>query len=402
MLEGLDRLMRGRTCILITHSPRLARTADRIVELDQGRIVRERKPSRKPQLDRLLDRDAAREILTRSLGPGETLGDVTLARVAYRPGKRALAHYRAGAGDAVIVTGNEGAGTYDAGEDVTVTWLPFDPRLPALGAHPDELARRLDLEPDGEPALLRYKPRARAVLRWGDHVLKAYGERAEFDAAVGGLRADLPLPTAAFEAALPDLRLTMQRRVAGALPHSAAAAAGEAGETVAKLQHAALHHLPAAPPERQLAEAQAKAELIAAVAPELRARVEPLLHRLTRELPIKAALRPAHGDFHVDQFLQATNGLAVIDFDGLCLAAPAFDLATYAADVVRGRGDDREAVEAVLAPLLDGYGERPNALDWHLSAAILTRAAHPFHRQVPAWRERMEAMVTTAEGYTHA
>ena len=30
--------------------------------------------------------------------------------------------------------------------------------------------------------------------------------------------------------------------------------------------------------------------------------------------------------------------------------------------------------------------------------AILTRAAHPFHRQVPAWRERMEAMVTTAEG----
>ena len=29
VLQGLDRLMRGRTCILITHSPRLARTADR-------------------------------------------------------------------------------------------------------------------------------------------------------------------------------------------------------------------------------------------------------------------------------------------------------------------------------------------------------------------------------------
>ena len=39
MLEGLDRLMRGRTCILVTHSPRLARTADQIVELDHGRIV---------------------------------------------------------------------------------------------------------------------------------------------------------------------------------------------------------------------------------------------------------------------------------------------------------------------------------------------------------------------------
>src|SRR6201999_4290411 len=31
VLEGLDRLMRGRTCILITHSPRLARSADRVV-----------------------------------------------------------------------------------------------------------------------------------------------------------------------------------------------------------------------------------------------------------------------------------------------------------------------------------------------------------------------------------
>ncbi len=39
VLEGLDRLMRGRTCLLITHSPRLARTADRIVELDHGQLV---------------------------------------------------------------------------------------------------------------------------------------------------------------------------------------------------------------------------------------------------------------------------------------------------------------------------------------------------------------------------
>ena len=31
VLQGLDRLMRDRTCILVTHSPRLARTADRIV-----------------------------------------------------------------------------------------------------------------------------------------------------------------------------------------------------------------------------------------------------------------------------------------------------------------------------------------------------------------------------------
>ncbi len=45
VLEGLDRLMRGRTCLLVTHSPRLARSADRIVELDHGRIVRAEVPS---------------------------------------------------------------------------------------------------------------------------------------------------------------------------------------------------------------------------------------------------------------------------------------------------------------------------------------------------------------------
>ena len=138
--------------------------------------------------------------------------------------------------------------------------------------------------------------------------------------------------------------------------------------------------------------------MIVAVAPDLRELVEPLVHRLERSLPTALALHPAHGDFHVDQLLLDDDGLAVIDFDQMCLAPPALDLATYAADVVRGRGTDEEAIEAVLAPLLEGYGARPEALDWHLSAAILTRAAHPFHRQVPAWRERMEAMVTTAEG----
>ena len=38
VLDGLQTLMRGRTTILITHSPRLARTADRVVELTAGRV----------------------------------------------------------------------------------------------------------------------------------------------------------------------------------------------------------------------------------------------------------------------------------------------------------------------------------------------------------------------------
>jgi aminoglycoside phosphotransferase (APT) family kinase protein len=106
---------------------------------------------------------------------------------------------------------------------------------------------------------------------------------------------------------------------------------------------------------------------------------------------------PAHGDFHADQIIVGGDRLAVIDFDSLCLAPPALDLATYAADVVRGRPTDAESLQDVLEPLLAGYGTRPEALEWHLATAILTRAAHPFHRQVPGWRERMAAMVSTAE-----
>jgi ABC-type multidrug transport system fused ATPase/permease subunit len=40
VLDGLQALMRGRTTILITHSPRLARTADRVVELAAAEAIR--------------------------------------------------------------------------------------------------------------------------------------------------------------------------------------------------------------------------------------------------------------------------------------------------------------------------------------------------------------------------
>ncbi len=396
VLEGLDRLMRDRTCILITHSPRLARTADRVIALDGGRVVRRRAP-----LDRLLDLDTVRRLLGQE--------DVEIARVAYSPGRRVDVHYRCGAAEAVASTAADEdlaararewerlapqLVSYDPDEDVIVTWLPFDPRLPALLAPPHELARRLDLDLDGEPELLRYHPRSRAVLAWGAHVLKAYGARRHFDAAVAALRTRSPLRTAAFEAALPDLRLTMQRRVAGAGAESAADVAGAAGEAVARLQRAALPRLREVPPAHLVDIARRRAELIEAVAPGTGA--GRLVARLRDTLPA-GALRPAHGDFHVDQLLLGGDGLAVLDLDGLCLAPPAHDLATYAADVVRGRESDAAGVHAVLHPLIGGYGGPPPDLEWHLATAILTRAAHPFQRQVPDWRERVEAMVRAAE-----
>jgi ATP-binding cassette, subfamily B, bacterial len=422
LLAGLGALMRDRTTILITHSRRLARLADRVVELHAGRIARARPPRlldpALPQLERLLDVDAMQAVL----GRDADVGDVNLQRVVYKPHKLAAVHYRMAVEgrphDAVatVVTGVDLAAQarkpryvalarraserapapeplrFDADVGALVSWLPFDPRLPALASP--------EVGGFGEPVLIGYKPRARAVLRAGDHVLKAYGSAAVFEAAVTGLvtaARHSPLPTADFAGADPELRLIAQGSVRGELPGSAAEVAERAGALVAALQRASLPDLPSAPPASQLEAAAHKAALIAAVLPALWPRLQALMRRLRATLPRPTELVPAHGDFHVDQLLLSGDEIAVVDFDQLCLAAPAVDLATYAADVVRGREGDLEALAAVLEPLLAGFCGRPDALDWHLTAAILERAAHPFQRQVPEWPGRTEAMLALAE-----
>ena len=131
--------------------------------------------------------------------------------------------------------------------------------------------------------------------------------------------------------------------------------------------------------------------------PELAARLDALVRGLEAAMPPAGPLVPAHGDFHVDQLLVAGDDLRVIDLDELCLAPPEHDLASYAADTVRGREDDAVALAAVLPPLLAGYGGRPGTLRWHLAAAILVRAPHPFLRFLPDWPCRIEGMVAAAE-----
>ena len=426
VLDGLRTLIRGRTTVLITHSPELARMADRVVRLDGGRIATARRSA--SPLDRLLDPGAVHEALARSLGDGD-LTDVTVSRVVYKPSELVAVHYRteiAGVRHDAVVTRVAGVDlaasarkpryrelarkvngrspapdplTYDAELDALVTWLPFDPRLPALAEPAGELARRLPAGGGGELELLGYKPRGRAVLRMGPFVLKAYGRRRQFEAARAGLLgADrAPLCTAVLEAAVPELRLTAQRSLSGERPATARAVAPEAGALVAALQQAQVGTLVVTGPERLLDAAVRKAAVVEAVLPHLQGRLRSLVRRLGDSLPAGVALVPAHGDFHADQLLLREGEIAVIDFDQMCLAAPALDLATYAADVVRGRGADLDRVHAVLEPLLEGFGRRPEALDWHLAAAILGRAAHPFQRQVPGWPERSEATVAAAE-----
>jgi ABC-type multidrug transport system ATPase subunit len=444
LIGSLEVLMRDRTTLLASHSPRLTRLAERVVRLEGGRRKdqsyvppRPATDPALPQLERLLDPARMQPVLARSLDSGPDRLDVN--RVVYKPGEIVAVQYRVsidGGEHGAVATSIAGADLaasarkprylelarrvdgrspaaeplrYDAEADAIVTWLPLDPRLPGLAEKGRELARRLreagatSIECNGDPALVGYKPRGRAVLRLRRHVLKAYGRARQYESALAGLMAASTsdvLRTGRFEAALPELRLTAQRCVAGTRPEAAGDVAGESGELLAALQSAFAGPVHAVAPEHHLAAAARKAAVVGAVLPALRSRLETLLGLLSRELPVGLPLAPAHGDFHVDQLLVADGGLAVVDFDQMCLAPPALDLAAYAADVVRGRPSDLDSVHAVLDQLLEGYGRRPEALDWYLAAAILGRAAHPFQRQVPSWPERVEGMVAAAEAST--
>ena len=485
VMAGLSELTQGRTTIIITHSIALARTADRVIVLDEGRIVEDGSPdellarqgtfrrlaegrvaapagspgaprptssSRSqqsvlpppdpalPEMSQLLDTDGMREVLHRSLRPdlvNVELEELRIARVRYDPQERVMVHYRTTLQDrehhavatviaqqdlaakvrnprfaemAALVDGRSpGARSviHESGVNAIIAWLPFDVKLPGLAAPGSMLVRYLagagapvPEAPDG-PEVLGYKPASRAVLRFGDSILKAYAKERQFDAALTGLSTSAQEPslcTPRLFAGIEDLRLTVQEVVPGIIPADASDAAGAAGTFLRTLHTCEFAALAPTLPAHQLSEADRHARLVGVVVPDLAARVQALIYQLTRRLPVDIPLVTAHGDFHVDQLIVNDDRTFVIDFDGMCFAPAALDVATYAADVVRGRGADLERVYAVLDPLCEGLGGTPDCIEWYLSTAILCRSTHPFRSQAPNWPERVRATVEAAEG----
>jgi ATP-binding cassette subfamily B protein len=510
VLEGLSSLMRGRTTVIISHSPRLIELADRAVSIENGRIGGElptqRSPDRAvtakrllrrvaelvaaepppapapepslrarvpadpalPRLPALLDPAAMAPVLHRSLDPDATLRDVRIHYVRYMPGTKAVVHYDVGIDgrrfDAVAmiaaggylarraakpenvalarrVDGRSPAPMplhYNAELDVLVQWYPLDLELPALGEPPARLAEELDAAgvpfgDVGEPATLRYKPRRRAVLRVGEHVLKIYAKQDEFAAAAAALGAADRLGevhTAGLEGHLPSWRVTAQPLLAGSPPSEPGEVAFGAGGLLRELQEvgaaeesarAVAANLPAlpglvevgellrdlgatphvfcaaAPPSDQLEAAADSAGFIAAILPALRGRLEQLVRDLEATTPAVDRLVLSHGDFSARQLLVTPDGLAVVDLDALCRAPAAFDPATFAAHLVSGEPGDLAKASEVLEELLQGYGGRPEGLSWYLATCILRHSRYPFRYLDENWPERVEAMVEAAE-----
>jgi phosphotransferase family enzyme len=435
---------------------KIARTLDRGAELRQ---VSAEPPRRAPvpvdpalpRLPLLLAPDAMAPILHRSLGPYAPFPQVRVHHVRYVPGAKLVVHYDVGLDgrryDAVamiaarpylarradkpknlalarLAGGRSPAPMplhYEPELDVLIQWYPLDLELPALAEPPKRLVDELRAAGaslravGGDPTTLGYKPRRRAVLRVGEHVLKIYARQEDFVAAIAGLEACAGLRsmrTAALEGHLPARLVTVQTLLAGAHPARPAAVAREVGALLGELQTAgaAVEALKAplvvqapqagvftALPAQQLALAEAAATYVAAIQPPLRGRLDALLRRLEATVPSIDRFVLSHGDFTARQLLVTPAGLAVIDLDALRLAPAALDPATYAAYLVFGGPDDLDEASEVLDELLEGYGGRPLGLSWYLATSILRQAGYPFRYFDEHWPERVEGMVTAAE-----
>jgi hypothetical protein len=281
-----------------------------------------------------------------------------------------------------------------------VEWYPARVSMPGLAFDPGRLGRELEAagqrRPEEEPALVSYKPERRAVQRWGDIYVKSYIDAAEYvRASSAALTARLtgiesPVPVAHIDQ---DklLALAEVRRVGGA------AVPREVGAVVARLHGAKIGGgLRRSPAADQLTLARTTAAQVAWLLPELQGPLRELVSSLVRSLPVEDQFVTSHGDLHLGQIIPTAAGLTLLDFDHMCLAAPARDAATLAAHLVEGGEDDLVRAESVLDDLLEGYGRVPAAIGWHLAAAILGRATFPLRQLRPDWPSRIARMVTDA------
>ncbi len=394
-----------------------------------------------PWLRHLLDTTVMAPLLARALRV-DTAPEVRIRSVRYKPGKNAVVHYDVGTekgwlqGVAYATAAPEELEakldssrnialatrvkrrtratpsplSYELETGALLQWLPLDMRLPALAKSGAKLTQRLEEAglsvAEGEkPVLLRYWARRRAVLGFGDHIIKLYRDPLDFAQAERGLRAASQLDgvtVASFEAALPNLRATVQHRVRGCAPALRPGSCEPAGAVLARL-HRATHPAPDAVgvsgTAELLAKAATRAQLVAQLVPGLEAEVRALLANLEARRPRGLPVVTSHGNFHAGQLIDTGDDLVVIDVDRLCRSHPGYDVAAYAAHLAFGRAgppDELELVATAVESLVKGYGSRPDALGWFLATCLLRRAPVPFRYLDERWPDAAADLVRSA------
>jgi ATP-binding cassette subfamily B protein/subfamily B ATP-binding cassette protein MsbA len=404
---------------------------------EQGLMPRRRRPvppadRAVPALRMLLDPDASAPLLQSTIGEGGQIQEVVICRVRYRPSKDLVVLYDAivrGRSHGVVITsgtrrslpevaadpgalaaarsvdGRSPAATplaYDSRTDALVQWLPLDLALPLVRAGSDDVrlglaGLGLDSTACGEPELVSYAPGRRATVVAGDYVLKGYpGGDALWRALRGWEAAGPGAPVAGrLEGALLGLGATV---VAGRGTTAAAglSGAGEAGALLRELHDMQGRSLASMTAADTLRSTLRSAAVLRAIVPVAADRIDRLAERLAASTPATAAGVTAHGDFEARELVHRDGALAVADLGRACVAAPALDLSSYAADAAAREGGGAAQALAVLDALLEGYRGRPAALRWHLSAALLRKAERPFRALEEAWPVQVERAVDAA------
>lgn len=380
----------------------------------------------------LLDPELMGGILGRRLPPAAGEPTVRIGFLRYRPTKSIVVSYevtfgeemqtafaladadadlaeRASAPESAALVAKVAARTpistplsYEPELDALVQWLPLDLTLPAMAEPPELLRDRLvsaglELDPDDLPRVVKHKPMTRGVLRFDGHLAKTYPNEASFTASLRTLEASasLPFPTARCTAVVPELLLATQTLLPGRRPEGNADTAALAGALLAALHGMPSRDLPLQASPDQLRWTAKQCRLLASIAPDLAPRLNRLLATLEASMP-STELVLSHGDFHSRQLLQSDGELGVVDFDGMCLAPAALDIASYVVPRVE-RPEDLAAAEVTLEILVDAYGSRPEGIQWYLAGRLLRHARRPFVRFKRGWRDDVEACVAAAE-----
>lgn len=463
VLDGLEILMQGRTTIIVTHSESLARSADRVVVVEDGRPVQcgapadllsqvgpfrsigeshRRLASRRTPAPRdpaisglrsLLDPEEMTPVLEHSLGNGRRVEGVRLFHARITPRDRAVVGYEtlvdgvprravavasadagarreanlaANVSRAAAINGRSPARTpltFDDTVGALIQWLPLDLWIPACGNRPAELSIHLGRAGGGcEPESESYLPLERAVFRAGERTVTAFASPREYAWAVTSLRVlgdATRSATPRLRAELPHLLCVVEDEPAGERPATPEGGAVAAGATLRALHSRPVMDLPHVAPADVLSAVARARTEIAGCAPLLGPRLSNLIDALVNNPPPVARLVAAHGSCSVERLVQSGGGFALRGLHRAAVMSPAADLSYYAAAALNGYPGDAERARLILDGVTYGYGGRPEGLSWYLAAAILQRATAPFREQTPDWPARTQALIAAAEEF---
>jgi hypothetical protein len=291
--------------------------------------------------------------------------------------------------------------------DAYLTWYPIDLGLPMLARTDVEIADLLGMDSAGPNTRMAWVPGQRAALRFPQALVKVYRDPGEAKAAASALKmiAD-HIPTAGLLHRNVEEGLVAQELLVGdTLAHDDALTS--INDAVAVLR--CLHDLnpatldpaatiPASDPSTLLAMLDRPVNLVRFCRPDLVERIAEVVTELGKHMPTYKTKVVSHGDFNVGQLLRNPDGkLAVLDFDTLCLAPPAFDVASYAANLMSGRVEDFNEMTAVRDRLVEVYPESAEGLEWYLAAMILRRLDRPVRRLKRDWNQRTDIILASAE-----